>query len=269
MSTLLRILLTPALIGSASLLGRRFGPTVSGWLVGLPFTSGPIAFFLALDHGATFAAAAATGTLTGAFPGIAFCLIYSWLAFYGEWWLAISAAISGFAIVAYLLHFLTFHLLLPLFLAVMLALSLALVLAGRLPGAKMAKSTAIPLTTSKQAVRSPAWDLPVRMIVATVLVLLLTSLASVLGPTLAGLLATFPVYGSILAIFAHRQQGPYAAAGVLRGLLVGLYAFASFFFVLALLLTWDSILPAFVAAITVALLVEGGTLWVIQTRRLS
>src|SRR5215469_17733782 len=109
MSALLRILLAPALIGSASLIGRRFGPTVSGWLVGLPFTSGPTAFILALDHGATFAAAAAAGTLSGALSEIAFCMTYSWLAFYGEWWLASTAAISAFAIVTFLLQLLTFH----------------------------------------------------------------------------------------------------------------------------------------------------------------
>jgi hypothetical protein len=269
MSALLRILLTPALIGSASLIGRRFGPTVSGWLVGLPFTSGPTAFFLALDHGATFAAAAATGTLAGALSQITFCLIYSWLAFYGEWWLATTAAIAAFAFVTFLLHFFTFHLLVPLFLVVMLALSLALVLAGRMPGAKLGESKANTPNRVGETVRPPAWDLPVRMIVATVFVLLLTSLAPILGPTLAGLLAPFPLYASILAIFAHRQQGSVAAAGVLRGLLLGQYAFVSFFFVLALLLTWDGIPPAFLAAIAVALLVEGGTLWIIQNRQLS
>jgi hypothetical protein len=269
MSALLRILLTPALIGSASLIGRRFGPTVSGWLVGLPFTSGPTVFILALDHGSTFAAAAAAGTLSGALSEIAFCLIYSWLAFYGEWWLATTAAISAFAIVTFLLQFLTFHLLLPLFLVVVLGLSLALVLARRLPGARVGEGKAGSRKSVEQAVRPPAWDLPVRMIVATVFVLLLTSLAPVFGPTLAGLLATFPLYASILTIFAHRQQGSAAAAGVLRGLLLGLYAFASFFFVLALLLTWVGIPPAFLAAILVTLLVQGGTLWIIQNRRLS
>jgi hypothetical protein len=269
MSALLRILLAPALIGSASLIGRRFGPTVSGWLVGLPFTSGPTVFILALDHGASFAAAAATGTLSGAFSEIVFCLTYSWLAFYGEWWLATTVAISAFAIVTFLLHFFTFHLLLPLFLVVVLALSLALVLARRVPAAKLGESKANTRSSVETEVRPPAWDLPARMIVATVFVLLLTSLATVLGPTLAGLLATFPLYASILTIFAHHQQGSIAAAGVLRGLLLGLYAFASFFFVLALLLTWDGIPPAFLVAILVALLVEGGTLWVIQNRRLS
>jgi hypothetical protein len=265
MSVLLRILLTPALIGAASLTGRRFGPTVSGWLVGLPFTSGPTAFFLALDHGATFAAAAATGTLAGALSQATFCLIYSLLAFYGEWWLAISAAISMFAVATFLLHLLTFHLL-PLYLVVLVALSLALALEERLPRVRRGVQPDLPKPPSQTA-RLPAWDLPLRMIIATVFVVFLTSIAPVLGPQLAGLLAPFPLYASILAIFAHHQQGPDAAAGVLHGLLLGQFAFASFFFVLALLLTWDGIPPAFLAAITVALLVEAGTLWIIRHSR--
>lgn len=48
-SLALKLVLAPALIGAASLAGRRWGPAVSGWLVGLPLTSGPIAFFLRLD----------------------------------------------------------------------------------------------------------------------------------------------------------------------------------------------------------------------------
>ncbi len=55
---LLKLLLVPTFIGIVSLAGRRWGPTVSGWLVGLPLTSGPVAFFLALEQGNVFAAQA-------------------------------------------------------------------------------------------------------------------------------------------------------------------------------------------------------------------
>ncbi|HET7343490.1 MAG TPA: hypothetical protein VFL90_18640, partial [Methylomirabilota bacterium] len=55
---LLKLAATPLLIAGASLAGRRWGPAVGGWLVGLPLTSGPVAVFLALEHGAAFAAAA-------------------------------------------------------------------------------------------------------------------------------------------------------------------------------------------------------------------
>jgi hypothetical protein len=64
-SLILKLVVTPALIGAASLAGRRWGAAVGGWLVGIPLTSAPIALFLALDHGAHFAASASVGMLLG------------------------------------------------------------------------------------------------------------------------------------------------------------------------------------------------------------
>ena len=81
----IKLLLTPALIGIVSLLGRRWGPAVSGWFIGLPLTSAPIALFFALDHGTAFAARAAQGTLLGLISGACFCLAYCWLSFRVGW----------------------------------------------------------------------------------------------------------------------------------------------------------------------------------------
>jgi hypothetical protein len=61
----LKLILTPILIGSASLAGRKWGAALGGWLVGLPLTSGPIALFLALEQGTAFASRAALGILFG------------------------------------------------------------------------------------------------------------------------------------------------------------------------------------------------------------
>ena len=79
----LKLVLTPALIGAVSIAGRRWGPGVSGWLVGFPLTSGPIAFILALEHGVEFAAAAAAGSMAGASAQSAFCVAYGRSA--GRW----------------------------------------------------------------------------------------------------------------------------------------------------------------------------------------
>ena len=40
----LKLILTPLLIGGASLAARRWGPAIGGWLVSLPLTSGPVTF---------------------------------------------------------------------------------------------------------------------------------------------------------------------------------------------------------------------------------
>ena len=83
-------------------------------------------------------------------------------------------------------------------------------------------------------------------------------------PQLTGLLATFPLYGAILAGFAHHLQGPGPAIRVLRGLLLGLFAFAGFFFVLAMLLERVGIAGGFAAAIAAVLALQGGALWALR-----
>jgi hypothetical protein len=102
------------------------------------------------------------------------------------------------------------------------------------------------------------------MVLATAFILLLTGLASTLGPRLTGLIAPFPLYVSILTVFAHRLQGAAAAINVLRGLLLGLFGFASFFLLLTLLLEPAGIALAFLAATASALALQGVSLWVIQ-----
>jgi hypothetical protein len=110
----------------------------------------------------------------------------------------------------------------------------------------------------------PRWDIPARIVVTTTVVLLLTGLATTLGPSLTGLLATYPLYGAILSGFAHHLEGPGPAVRVLRGLLLGLFAFAGFFFVLALLIERAGIAQAFAAAIAAALVLQAGALWAMR-----
>ncbi|MBI4012962.1 MAG: hypothetical protein HY359_11670 [Candidatus Rokubacteria bacterium] len=248
----LKLVLTPALIGTASLAGRRWGPAVSGWLVGLPLTSAPVAFFLALNEGVDFAATAAAGTMAGTISQAAFCVAYGWLAFRGGRLLAVAAGCLAFALATVALERLTLALL-PLFLTVVAGLVAALRV---MPGGVAGRS---PATGPR-----PRWDIPTRMVVATAFVLLLTGAARGLGPRLTGLLAPFPVYAAILATFAHRLEGPGSAARVLRGLLLGLFAFAGFFLVLAALLPRAGIAPAFAAATGLALALQAASLWALR-----
>ncbi len=248
----LKLILTPTLIGSASLVGRRWGPTVSGWLVAIPFTSAPIVFFLALNQGVAFAAATVGGTLAGAISQAAFCLAYAWVALRYPWPPSVVAGSLGFVASTVVLQQLTLPAA-PLFLAVALALGVAYRLMP--PQARTAASSARS---------APRWDIPARMTVATTFVLLLTGLAPTIGPRLTGLLAPFPLYATILAVFAHRLQGAGSAVKVLRGLILGLFAFAGFFFVLAMLIERVSLGWAFAAALGVALMFQAGALSILR-----
>ena len=103
------------------------------------------------------------------------------------------------------------------------------------------------------------WDLPARMVIATLLVVFITEAAPVLGPRLSGVLAAFPVYAAILTVFGHRS-GAASAVQVLRGLLLGLFGFAAFFLVLGLLIERAGIALAFTAAIATALAIQMSSL---------
>ena len=238
---MLRILLAPALIGAASLAGRRWGPAVSGWLVGLPLTSAPVSFLLALEHGPAFAALVALGTLAGTVSQILFAVVYAWLARRHGWPLAFAGGSVAFALSTAALAGLRAPLLL-LACAVVIVLVLGL--------------RAIPVVEQRAAVTAaplPRWDLPVRMLAATLIVGVLVAVAPALGPRFTGMLSPFPVYAAILTVFAHRGQGAPAAIGVLRGLLAGLFGFVGFFVVVASSIERVGITVAFAVATLVAL----------------
>jgi hypothetical protein len=244
----LKLVLTPLLVGGASLAARRWGSEVGGWLVGIPFTSAPITFFLAIGPGPHFAAQTAVGILAGTISQAAVALAYGWSAKRWRWSVCLATATIAFIAITVVLLVLTATSVATFAIAVVVLVgSLAL-----LPRRSRMQSQPVPL---------PAWDLPARMIVATALVVGLTEAAPLLGPRLAGLLAPFPLYAIVLAVFAHRLQGAEPAISVLRGLLLGLFGFAGFFLTIALYLEAEGIAFAFGAAIVVALALQALSLF--------
>jgi hypothetical protein len=252
----LKLVLTPALIAIATIVGRRWGPSIGGWLVGLPFTSGPVSFFLALEQGAAFAADAGAGFVAGAAAAGVFALAYATGARRAPWPLTLAAASVVYLALALALSFAPLDAglptpLAPTFVGTLIVLATAIRLIP-VPGMRDVGTT------------SPRWDLPARMVVATALVVGITAAAPHLGPRLTGLLTTYPIYASVLVAFAHAQRGREAAIGVVRGLCFGLFAFASFFLVLAALLEQAGIAVAFAAAVISALTVQSASLAVLR-----
>jgi len=90
--------------------------------------------------------------------------------------------------------------------------------------------------TSVVALPQSRWDLPLRIGIATGLVFLLTAIAPKLGPQMTGLVSPFPVFGGVLAVFAHRHLGPLDAHRVLRSVVLASFAFAIFFLIVGAML---------------------------------
>ncbi len=238
---LLKLTLTPLIIGGATLAARRWGPAVAGWIVSLPLTSGPVLFFIALDHGPAFAAGTAVGTTLGLGAIAAYSLAYAAASARGPA-TAVAAAAAVYALAGAALQELA-GLPYPLLAAAVL---LAIVGALRLLP---------PSAGGRPSRRPPAWDLPARLVVGTALVVGLTTVAPLLGPTVSGIVTTFPVYITVLATFALVADGRPAAVGVLRGSLIGLPGTVAFYMPIHYLAVSAGIAPAFALSVALASLI--------------
>ncbi len=247
----LKIILTPTLIGAVSLAGRRWGPSVSGWLVGLPLTSGPITLFLALSLGSTFARSTALGTLLGIASQAVVCLTYAWCSKRWTWPVSLAVSIAVFSASTWLLHGL--HLpLAQLYALIVVFLSSILEMMPREQIVGQSQSS------------PPRWDLPARMLLVTGYVVGLTTIAPFVGPQLTGLLSPFPLYGLVLASFGQRFGGAPAAIHVMRGLVAGLFSCATFFCVMAATIEQMLLWRSCALSIGTMTLVQGITLWMIR-----
>lgn len=236
----LKLTLVPLLMLAITWAGQRWGAAVAGWLSGFPVIAGPVLLFVALDHGAGFAADAALATLANVPANIAFGLAYAWSATRLPWWLSLPAGMGGFFCLTDLL------LRLPLQLPLALALTAAvLAVAPRLYPHQASRPIARVTTQT---------EIALRMLAGGIVAFGITLYAQTLGARWAGSLSVFPVLGSILAVFTHVQCSAASTAQLLRGQAIGLIAFS--IFCLSLL----ALLPhGMTVAFSVALLAAGGT----------
>ena len=243
-ASVLKTTLAPALIGVASWVARRWGPSAGGWFAALPLTSGPVVLVLALQRGPVFAAEACVGTLLALTSLAAYALVYGWSARWLGWVGSTTSACAAYLCCTWLLW--TFPTPLPTAFLVVCAVLAAIV--RLMPtGAE----TGRPAST-------PYWDIPARMAAAIALIWILTSAAGVLGPRVSGLLMPFPIAVSILAGAIHHFEGTPAARLLLRSMVGGLFSFAVFFLVIGATITIWNLASAFFAATLGAMIVHAG-----------
>lgn len=235
---LFKLTLTPTFIAMASLAQRRWGGAMGGLIAGLPLTSGPVSVFLAVEYGPKFTSHAAVATIFGTVAMSAFCVAYVHASKRLHYF---ASALLASAVCAMIILALS-------------ALPQSLVLA-----AGIAYPTLIIFvfligvpTSRHSAPKPPNWDLPARMIVAAGMVLLVTSIASVVGPKWSGLLSTLPIFGLVMGTFSHRHSGPAAAHSLLRGFAIGAIGAITYFALVGLLLDMTQL------ALTYALAIGGG-----------
>lgn len=237
-----KTLLSPLLLVLCTVVSYRWGDVVGGWLLGLPLASGPISLLLAVEHGDSFAAAAARSAMLGMLAVGVFCLSYLALAKSRSWQLSFMGAMLACLGSAALLSLVT----LPLAETIPIVVVLLVVMNALLGEAEVpTRSSATPKVGGVAA----------RMVIAGAVVFTLTTLSGWLGGNVTGLLAPLPVLAAIIVVSAHRREGASATEGLLRGIVVGMWGGVAFFAVVALFIGSAPELPTYAAATLAAGLV--------------
>ncbi len=239
----LKLTLVPAVLLAVSLAGKRWGPSIAGWLSALPVVAGPILYLLTLEQGPHFGSIAATLSMSAIAGSEAFNFAYGWTCRFHGWVVSVTVALIVWCFVALGLS------MLPVSTPIALLCGLGATLFSQmfLPRSRFA-------AIGKALRRS---DIATRMLAGAILTLAVTSLASVAGPRWSGLLAVFPLLGIVLSASSHRASGPEFVISMLRGMVLGRFAFAAFCLVLAVWLPTGNTNLVFMAASVVSLAVHG------------
>jgi hypothetical protein len=185
----------------------------------MPLIGGPITFFLAQDHGARFAAQSATVTLAAVAGQAAYLLAFAFASRSRSWAVALACGLTAFAAVSVGVAWLAPSLIVAIVLAV---------------GALAIAWIALPHPREPGGMPSvPGIELYLRLAAALALAFAIVTSASILGPMWSGVMLSIPVTGSIIPAFTLALHGPDVVARVVRGFVVGLTGFISFFSVVA------------------------------------
>ena len=240
---LLKIALPPVLVAAMSVATRLWGPTIGGLLLGLPWMTGPVLFFLARDKGEDFGVGACVGIELGVVCLSAYMLVYGVMTIFAPWPICLAAAAAAFIACAWALQ----DLALSLWTATAAATTGLLTMVLLLPRPR----------TPPEAMALPWWDIPARMLVTLALVAVIMLTADALGPQLSGIVSTYPVILTVVGTFTHQQWGRDAVRRVLRGVAVSLTSFVAFFLVVGLTMPIAGVEGSFGLASVPAVAISG------------
>ncbi|MBD2702199.1 hypothetical protein IC229_16220 [Spirosoma sp. BT702] len=234
---LLKLTLIPTIVALVTLAIRKWGGKIGGLIGSMPWVAGAILLFFILEQGKAFGIQSIQGSMTGIMALITFCLSYAIFARKFTWLPTLLIAYVLYTLTAVVFDYLRLNLML----SYVLVLSYVVLTLYLFPS---------PTAPPADGRRLP-FDIPIRMGVATLFVLIITGLAHVLGPNWSGILTPFPILTSVLAIFSHTLQGSNAAIVTLRGLVMGLLGFTTFLYLQAHWLPEFSVATSFGMAVVI------------------
>ena len=219
---ILKLAAIPLLLWMVMIISRHFGSLVGGVVSGLPLTSATISFFMAIEQGSDFAYRAAWGAFQGILAYVVFGLVFIHVSRRCHWAIAFLTAVLAFFSAAWI----SVTLSIALWLWIPLS-ALSMLIGVRLMPSLDPQGKSVPASQYKK----PPY---LQMVSGSVLTLLITTIANLVGPTFSGILLFFPVIGGVLGIFLLKNQYNNAAIQLYQGAFLG--KFTGWTFMLTLLL---------------------------------
>lgn len=235
----IKLIVTPLLMLLVSLAARRWGSFVGGILSGMPLTSGPISIYIAIEQGPNFARHAALGSLAGVGAVLLTYMCYIALTRRHSLPIACGGSVLFFCGMSWLLVNIN---------SPLLSIGTAISAIGCILVFTRKDRT---LSFNRQP---PPFDLTSRILIATAMVLILTSSANVVGSELSGVLAPVPVIAWPLMVFEHIHHGRTDALTVIRGNAASGIGVLVFYLIVERYITQAGFVFTFSLAMSVALL---------------
>lgn len=218
----LKITIAPLIVLSVSYLQRRYGDRFGGWLLGLPITTAPFILIIGLQEGHVFAAHTIRGVLLGQIALITFSWSYAFVAPRARWYSALAAGTTICLATGYLVTVVKT----PFWFSTLVLIATWLI------ARKWWPRSALP----EVRIKTPRWELPIRILVSLTLLISLSALAPHVGAKIAGALSTYPVLISVLGAFNQRRFGAGVTVATLKGLMQTLPITMAIIFTLGLVL---------------------------------
>lgn len=227
----LKIVLSIGMVVLITLVAERASPRLAGVLIGFPLGVGLTLFFLGVEQGPAFAAESSLWSIQGILATIAFCWCYQSSIrlmphnVNGSLLLGCLCGLTGYFVVATILQ---------LVMPENNVLRVLLVVLLLVPPALSFRRCA-PQKVKRRVVAS--WPmLALRAIFAALVILTVTGVAAIVGPTWSGLLAAFPTAILPAVMILHFHYGQETIPGFFRDTPLAMLAIV--FFSIAVHLTF-------------------------------
>lgn len=237
----LRIVIGPLGVLGGTIAQRRLGHTMGGLVIGLPLTSAPLLWLVALQRGPAFTGSMSDALLIGSIGEGLVLWSYAKLMSRVSPALALVGALLLFGISACTLGSLHIP---PVLAALLTAGGFALALRWW------------PVTPGNEIETIGRSRLLVRVVSATIFTVIIVTMAGSLGALLSGLVDALPMTTMLMAFMTHQEQGPDAASRFIRGVLRGSFSWLVSMIVLVELLRTGNLFLAFGLSLAAALAVQ-------------